>query len=85
MNPLLSRNKRAGREMGSYVVAKALTRHYYNLFDNNRENLAALYQEGSMLASEGEKIQVVQRIVRKLTSLPFQQCKGNISQLIVSP
>lgn len=67
------------------AVAKAFVGHYYNLFDSNRANLAGLYQEGSMLTFEGEKIQGVQNIVGKLTSLPFQQCKHNISTVDCQP
>lgn len=67
------------------AVAKAFVGHYYNLFDSNRANLAGLYQEGSMLTFEGEKFQGVQGIVGKLSSLPFQQCKHNISTVDCQP
>ncbi|KAF2552772.1 hypothetical protein F2Q68_00035077 [Brassica cretica] len=38
-----------------------------------------------MLTFEGQKIQGVQSIVAKLTSLPFQQCKHNISTVDCQP
>ncbi|KHN44448.1 Nuclear transport factor 2 [Glycine soja] len=54
------------------ALAKAFVEHYYSTFDTNRNNLANLYQEGSMLSFEGQKIQGSHNIVAKLTSLPFQ-------------
>ncbi|GMY22716.1 nuclear transport factor 2B [Fagus crenata] len=60
-------------------VSKAFVEHYYSTFDSNRVALAKLYQEGSMLTFEGQKIQGSQNIVAKLTTLPFQQCKHNIT------
>ncbi|KAH0915998.1 hypothetical protein HID58_030444, partial [Brassica napus] len=67
------------------AVAKAFVEHYYSTFDNNRVGLAGLYQEASMLTFEGQKIQGSQNIVAKLTSLPFQQCKHNISTVDCQP
>ncbi|GMJ13299.1 nuclear transport factor 2B [Hibiscus trionum] len=67
------------------AVAKAFVEHYYSTFDANRAGLANLYQEGSMLTFEGQKIQGSQNIVAKLTSLPFQQCKHNITTVDCQP
>ncbi|MFQ6629603.1 hypothetical protein Gotur_006626 [Gossypium turneri] len=67
------------------AVAKAFVEHYYSTFDANRAGLANLYQEGSMLTFEGQKIQGSQSIVAKLTSLPFQQCKHNITTVDYQP
>ncbi|OVA09560.1 Nuclear transport factor 2 [Macleaya cordata] len=66
-------------------VAKAFVEHYYTTFDANRANLGNLYQEGSMLTFEGQKIQGSQNIVAKLNSLPFQQCKHTISTVDCQP
>jgi hypothetical protein len=66
-------------------VAKAFVEHYYTLFDANRAGLASLYQEGSMLTFEGQKIQGSQNIVAKLTSLPFQQCQHSITTVDCQP
>ncbi|KAH7437287.1 hypothetical protein KP509_05G064200 [Ceratopteris richardii] len=60
-------------------IAKAFVDHYYTIFDTNRPGLASLYQDGSMLTFEGQKLAGAQAIVGKLTSLAFQQCKHNIS------
>ncbi|KAE8698976.1 Nuclear transport factor 2 [Hibiscus syriacus] len=67
------------------AVAKAFVDHYYSTFDANRAGLGNLYQEGSMLTFEGQKIQGSQSIVAKLTSLPFQQCKHNITTVDCQP
>ncbi|KAK9191643.1 hypothetical protein WN943_020258 [Citrus x changshan-huyou] len=66
-------------------VAKAFVEHYYTTFDANRTGLANLYQEGSMLTFEGQKIQGSQNIVAKLTSLPFQQCQHSITTVDCQP
>ncbi|RZC59357.1 hypothetical protein C5167_006664 [Papaver somniferum] len=66
-------------------VSKAFVEHYYTTFDANRAGLAGLYQDTSMLSFEGEKIQGGSAIVTKLTSLPFQQCKHNISTVDSQP
>ncbi|PIA33799.1 hypothetical protein AQUCO_04000098v1 [Aquilegia coerulea] len=67
------------------ALAKAFVEHYYSTFDANRGNLASLYQEGSMLTFEGQKIQGSQNIVAKLTSLPFQQCQHTITTVDCQP
>ncbi|KAL2621160.1 hypothetical protein R1flu_001365 [Riccia fluitans] len=66
-------------------VAKAFVDHYYTTFDNHRVNLVGLYQDGSMLTFEGEKIMGAQNISAKLNGLPFQQCKHNISTVDCQP
>ena len=66
-------------------VSKAFVEHYYSTFDSNRAAQANLYQEGSMLTFEGQKIQGLQNIVAKLTTLPFQQCKHNITTVDCQP
>ncbi|KAL6508177.1 Nuclear transport factor 2A [Orobanche minor] len=67
------------------AVAKAFVEHYYTTFDANRANLANLYQDGSMLSFEGEKFMGSQNIVVKLSGLPFQQCKHNITTVDCQP
>ncbi|KAK7400027.1 hypothetical protein VNO78_11225 [Psophocarpus tetragonolobus] len=67
------------------ALAKAFVEHYYSTFDTNRGGLANLYQEGSMLTFEGQKIQGASNIVAKLTSLPFQQCHHSISTVDCQP
>ncbi|KAE9603039.1 hypothetical protein Lal_00012761 [Lupinus albus] len=71
--------------MDADSVAKAFVEHYYSTFDNNRHALFGLYQDGSMLTFEGDKIQGAQAIVTKLTSLPFQHCHHAISTVDSQP
>ncbi|KAG0581148.1 hypothetical protein M758_4G232000 [Ceratodon purpureus] len=66
-------------------LSKAFVEHYYSTFDTNRPALAGLYQDGSMLTFEGEKIQGAQQIGAKLNSLPFTQCKHNVSTVDCQP
>mmetsp|Transcript_12327 Transcript_12327/g.23373 ORF Transcript_12327/g.23373 Transcript_12327/m.23373 type:complete len:124 (-) Transcript_12327:22-393(-) len=57
------------------AVAKAFVAHYYNVFDTNRQGLAALFQPTSMMTFEGEKFQGPEAIVGKLMKLQFAQCR----------
>lgn len=66
-------------------LSKAFVEHYYSTFDNNRPALVGLYEEGSMLTFEGEKIQGAQAISNKLNGLPFAQCKHNVSTVDCQP
>jgi Nuclear transport factor 2 (NTF2) domain len=66
-------------------VAKAFVEHYYRTFDTNRAALSGLYQDGSMLTFEGNKIQGAQAIAAKLVSLPFEQCAHAISTVDCQP
>ncbi|XP_077242182.1 NTF2-like protein [Tasmannia lanceolata] len=67
------------------LVAKAFVDHYYYLFDNNRPSLSSLYNHTSMLTFEGQHIQGVDEIARKLNQLPFDQCKHVISTVDCQP
>ncbi|KAJ4835922.1 Nuclear transport factor 2B [Turnera subulata] len=67
------------------ALAKAFVQHYYTTFDTSREQLAALYQEGSMLTFEGQQVLGSQNIVHKLTTLPFQQCQHSITTVDCQP
>lgn len=71
--------------MDPNALSKAFVEHYYTTFDTNRPNLAALYQDGSMLTFEGQQIMGSQNIVTKLTSLPFQQCHHSITTVDCQP
>lgn len=46
------------------ALAQAFTDHYYATFDTNRQNLAGLYQDQSLLTFEGQKFQGVQQVRR---------------------
>eukprot|EP00484_Ammonia_sp_Unknown_P000953 CAMPEP_0197020164 /NCGR_PEP_ID=MMETSP1384-20130603/886_1 /TAXON_ID=29189 /ORGANISM="Ammonia sp." /LENGTH=119 /DNA_ID=CAMNT_0042447733 /DNA_START=61 /DNA_END=417 /DNA_ORIENTATION=+ len=47
-------------------IGKSFVEHYYNLFDNNRAQLANLFQGQSMLSFENEGFQGQQKIMEKL-------------------
>lgn len=67
------------------AVAKAFCDHYYTTFDTNRQQLATLYQNNSLCTFESEKLQGQQRIVEKLGSLPFRECKHQIDTMDAQP
>eukprot|EP00882_Tetradesmus_deserticola_P001188 GHRQ01001286.1.p1 GENE.GHRQ01001286.1~~GHRQ01001286.1.p1 ORF type:complete len:123 (+),score=33.63 GHRQ01001286.1:176-544(+) len=67
------------------AVGKAFLQYYYQLFESNRNGLANLYQDGSMLTFEGQKFQGTQAIVGKLAQLPFNQCKVNCTSMDFQP
>eukprot|EP00180_Rhodochaete_pulchella_P003179 Plantae.Rhodophyta-Rhodochaete_pulchella.ctg52372.p1 GENE.Plantae.Rhodophyta-Rhodochaete_pulchella.ctg52372~~Plantae.Rhodophyta-Rhodochaete_pulchella.ctg52372.p1 ORF type:complete len:139 (-),score=17.36 Plantae.Rhodophyta-Rhodochaete_pulchella.ctg52372:76-468(-) len=54
-------------------VGEAFVGHYYQTFDSNRQALAPLYRQNSMLTFEGERFMDAANIINKLTSLPFQK------------
>lgn len=62
-------------------VAKAFVDHYYNMFDNSRPNLPALYDSSSVMSFEGQKIEGAHNISLKLANLPFHQCKHYVGTI----
>lgn len=57
--------------MGDFqAVAQQFVQHYFKVFDTDRNNLAALYTEQSMLTYEGEQFLGTQAILGKLNQLP---------------
>ncbi|CAK9146818.1 unnamed protein product [Ilex paraguariensis] len=67
------------------MVGRAFVDHYYQLFDNDRASLCSLYQPTSILTFEGQIIQGVDDISRKLNQLPFDQCHHLISTIDSQP
>ncbi|KAL8293268.1 hypothetical protein RQP46_000962 [Phenoliferia psychrophenolica] len=66
-------------------IAKQFTDYYYNTFDTDRNGLAPLYRDHSMLTFENEPIQGTAAIVAKLAGLPFQTVKHEIASLDAQP
>ncbi|KAF9889971.1 Nuclear transport factor 2 [Aspergillus nanangensis] len=58
---------------------------YYQTFDGNRQNLAGLYRDHSMLTFETNSVQGTANIVEKLASLPFQKVAHQVSTLDAQP
>ncbi|KUJ20476.1 nuclear transport factor 2 [Mollisia scopiformis] len=66
-------------------VAKQFTDFYYNQFDADRKQLAALYRENSMLTFESASVIGAPSIVEKLASLPFEKVKHAVGTLDAQP
>ncbi|OAQ96703.1 hypothetical protein LLEC1_01786 [Akanthomyces lecanii] len=66
-------------------IAKQFIEFYYNQFDTDRKSLASLYREQSMLTFESASVLGANAIVEKLTSLPFEKVKHQVSTLDAQP
>lgn len=66
-------------------VAKQFTEFYYNQFDQDRKALAPLYRDNSMLTFESASVAGVAGIVEKLSALPFEKVKHQVSTLDAQP
>ncbi|KAI1004478.1 hypothetical protein K3495_g3735 [Podosphaera aphanis] len=66
-------------------IAKQFTAFYYGQFDTDRNLLASLYREESMLTFESTSVTGVASIVEKLTNLPFEKVKHAVSTLDAQP
>ncbi|XP_043819508.1 nuclear transport factor 2-like [Dromiciops gliroides] len=60
-------------------IGSSFVQHYYQLFDNDRTQLGAIYIDASCLTWEGQQFQGKAAIVEKLSSLPFQKIQHNIT------
>ncbi|KAI9738883.1 MAG: Nuclear transport factor 2 [Claussenomyces sp. TS43310] len=66
-------------------VAKQFTEFYYNQFDADRNQLAPLYRDNSMLTFESASVAGAAGIVEKLGNLPFEKVKHQVSTLDAQP
>ncbi|CZR61000.1 probable nuclear transport factor 2 (ntf-2) [Phialocephala subalpina] len=66
-------------------IATQFTEFYYNQFDTDRKQLAALYRDTSMLTFESSSVAGAAGIVEKLSSLPFEKVKHAVSTLDAQP
>ncbi|KAL2689898.1 Nuclear transport factor 2 [[Neocosmospora] mangrovei] len=66
-------------------VAKQFIEFYYNTFDSDRKALAALYRPESMLTFESASVLGHESIIEKLSSLPFEKVKHQVSTLDAQP
>ncbi|KAH6658861.1 nuclear transport factor 2 [Plectosphaerella plurivora] len=66
-------------------VAKQFVEFYYNQFDSDRKGLANLYRDQSMLTFESASVLGVSPIVEKLSGLPFEKVKHQVSTLDSQP
>jgi len=67
------------------TIAQQFVKFYYEQFDTNRANLAALYRDHSMLTFENNPTQGTAAILEKLQNLPFQQVQHQIVTLDAQP
>ncbi|KAG5968093.1 Nuclear transport factor 2 [Claviceps cyperi] len=71
---------------GSFeAIAKQFIDFYYNTFDTDRKGLASLYRENSMLTFESTSSLGTANITAKLTGLPFEKVKHQVSTLDAQP
>ncbi|KAM0322325.1 hypothetical protein ACHAQA_009615 [Verticillium albo-atrum] len=66
-------------------VAKQFVEFYYNQFDSDRKGLTNLYREQSMLTFESSSVLGATPITEKLSSLPFEKVKHQVSTLDSQP
>jgi len=66
-------------------IGQDFVKHYYQTFDTNRPNLAALYSNDSMLTFEGQQFQGAQAIMTQLTSLPFKKVQHQVVKCDCQP
>ncbi|KAL9553695.1 Nuclear transport factor 2 [Mucor bainieri] len=67
------------------TIANQFTTYYYQTFDANRQGLAQLYREASMLTFEGQPFRGAADIGEKLGSLPFQKVQHRVSTFDAQP
>ncbi|RHZ74449.1 Nuclear transport factor 2 [Aspergillus turcosus] len=66
-------------------IAHEFVKFYYQTFDTNRQALASLYRDNSMLTFETSQVIGVANIAEKLTSLPFQKVQHQIATFDAQP
>ncbi|CAF9934658.1 Nuclear transport factor 2 [Imshaugia aleurites] len=67
------------------TIAQQFTEFYYNTFDQDRKNLAALYVRRHLEPLYSAAIQGVAGIIEKLTTLPFEKVAHKVSTLDAQP
>uniref|UniRef100_A0A2I2ZBF7 NTF2 domain-containing protein n=1 Tax=Gorilla gorilla gorilla TaxID=9595 RepID=A0A2I2ZBF7_GORGO len=60
-------------------IGSSFIPHYYQLFDNDRPQLGAIYIDASCLTWEGQQFHGKAAIVEKLSSLRFQKIQHSIT------
>ncbi|KAL9644285.1 hypothetical protein ABK040_005746 [Willaertia magna] len=66
-------------------IGEAFTKHYYSVFDQNRQNIAPLYTDQSLLTWEKDQVQGRVNILKKLTELPFNSVRHDIGSIDSQP
>ncbi|KAJ2744185.1 Nuclear transport factor 2 [Coemansia sp. BCRC 34301] len=66
-------------------IAKQFVEYYYRAFDSDRNSLAALYRDMSMMSWEGTQIRGSKGIVEKIVSLPFKRVAHKVTTIDTQP
>ncbi|TYJ58792.1 hypothetical protein B9479_000628 [Cryptococcus floricola] len=66
-------------------IAQQFTQFYYQQFDSDRNGLASLYRDNSMMTWESTQIQGSAAIVEKLVSLPFAKVQHKVVTIDAQP
>ncbi|KAL9112161.1 MAG: hypothetical protein Q9227_003538 [Pyrenula ochraceoflavens] len=67
------------------AIAKQFVEFYYKTFDSDRQQLASLYRDASMLTFEANPVQGSAGIVQKLAELPFQKVAHRVDSMDAQP
>lgn len=67
------------------AVGDQFSKFYYQLFQNDRNQLTTLYSETSCLTFENDCLMGKDAIVKKLANLPFGQVKIEVGQMNPQP
>eukprot|EP00045_Choanoeca_perplexa_P007705 m.70822 g.70822 ORF g.70822 m.70822 type:complete len:130 (-) comp14180_c0_seq1:1675-2064(-) len=66
-------------------VGNAFVQHYYELFQGDRSQMLALYQDDSLMSFEGAQGQGLQSIGEKLERLSFQSVQFQFTEIDCQP
>lgn len=67
------------------AVGEQFCNYYYQLFQNDRNQLTTLYSDQSCLSFENDNVMGKQAIVDKLARLPFRSCRHTITKCDPQP
>lgn len=67
--------------MDAEAIGKHFVQQYYQMFDTNRQALASIYRDDSVMLFEGSPFQGATAIVQKLMSLSFQKVEHAITTI----
>lgn len=79
-------NKVKREKIDTNEIGKVFIEHYYSTFDNNRMQMASLYEDTSMMTFENKKYMGKKQIMNKLCNgIAFQKIKHYPQTLDVQP
>jgi len=66
-------------------VGQQFVQHFYQTFDTNRQGLAQLYANESMMTFEGESFMGTEKIMAKLSNLKFGKIQHKLTKVDCQP